>query len=145
MQSQPCMVLIEDFDDTIRGRVNVRSPDKGVSFSTIINCIDGAQKAQGVLLVLTTNDLDAVDPALGRPDEGQTSSSRPGRVDLVVHVTPPSYEGRLHVAMRICGGDADWAGGLAAAGDGMSLAQFQRTCQNEALDQYYAAAKALEP
>ncbi len=137
MQSQPCMVLIEDFDDTIRGRQNVRSPDKGVSFSTIINCIDGAQKAQGVLLVMTTNDLSAVDPALGRPDEGQTKSSRPGRIDRVVHVEPPNEAGRLHIATRVCGGDAVWAGGLAAAGEGMSLAQFQRMCQDEALDEHY--------
>jgi len=50
---------------------------KGISLSGFLNIIDGVASSEGRILVMTTNHVSSLDPAL----------LRPGRVDLTVHFT----------------------------------------------------------
>ena len=49
---------------------------------------DGIERADGLCVVITTNRLEKVDRALGRPDERNIMSTRPGRIDRVLELRP---------------------------------------------------------
>ncbi|MEL7026909.1 MAG: AAA family ATPase, partial [Pseudomonadota bacterium] len=60
------MLVIEDIDAVFSGRD--RSSEKGgISFSGLLNAIDGVGAQEGRVLFMTTNHIDALDPALIRP------------------------------------------------------------------------------
>ncbi len=69
------VVMIEDFDSFFKGRKNLRSNSK-VTFSGLLNAINGVVNNQGRILILTTNREDTVDPALARM----------GRIDRRFHL-----------------------------------------------------------
>ncbi|KAJ6133119.1 ATPase AAA-type core [Penicillium samsonianum] len=91
-QSLPkrCIVLFEDVDNAgisqegsrmkDTGRVE-NSPQEnelygpGISLSALLNCLDGVGAQEGRILMMTTNHLERLDPAL----------KRPGRVDQIYH------------------------------------------------------------
>lgn len=94
-QNTPAVVLIEDIDSVYVGRTPVHpNQQMGLppTFDALLNCIDGANPNDGVLTVITTNNLSAVDIALGgeRSPSGEVEEGkagrRPGRVDKVVHL-----------------------------------------------------------
>jgi chaperone BCS1 len=72
-----CILLIEDIDRAFNGRDAV---DTSISFSTLLNCLDGALFREGMIVIITTNHLDKLDPAL----------IRSGRIDLLREVHNPS-------------------------------------------------------
>jgi hypothetical protein len=133
----PCMVVLEDIDGIFHGRQNV-SPggsfftSGGLTFDSLLNCVDGVERTDGVLLVVTTNHPEQVDPAL---------YDRPGRIDRIVDFQPLDFEGRLKLATRILGeGDRSWR--LASEGEGMPAAKFLEKCCREALEGLYDAPSA---
>lgn len=69
------IVLIEDFDAFFEGRKNTNLASK-ITFSGLLNAINGVVSNQGRMLILTTNREDAVDPALARV----------GRIDRRFHL-----------------------------------------------------------
>ena len=91
VRSAPCMVAIEDVDGVFHGRDNVMGEKGGgLSFDAFLNTIDGLDRCNGVILAVTTNCIDRVDPALGRPmGDGTDVSTRPGRIDRVVCLKNP--------------------------------------------------------
>jgi chaperone BCS1 len=71
------ILLLEDIDSAGIQRENMqtgKTKKSGISLSTILNAIDGGASKQGVILIMTTNDPESLDPAL----------IRPGRIDLQV-------------------------------------------------------------
>ncbi len=69
------IVLIEDVDCAFHQRDSEDA--EGITFSGFLNCIDGVIAAQnGRILIMSTNHIDRLDPAL----------IRPGRVDLKLEV-----------------------------------------------------------
>jgi chaperone BCS1 len=56
--------------------------NKGISFSGFLNIIDGVASAEGRILIMTTNHVEILDPAL----------LRPGRCDLKVHFSNASRD-----------------------------------------------------
>lgn len=93
----PCMALIEDIDRVFDGDKNIAPQagmltSGGLTFNALLNAIDGIERHDGVLLVITTNHLDKVDPAI---------KDRKGRVDQVVHFGPLDHAGRATLARRI--------------------------------------------
>lgn len=83
-----CIVLLEDVDSagiTVK-RENIAETEqdaedrgkasvtKGISLSGLLNIIDGVASSEGQILIMTTNHVEKLDPAL----------LRPGRVDLKV-------------------------------------------------------------
>jgi chaperone BCS1 len=71
-----CLLLIEDIDSAFAKREGKDS--EFVTFSGLLNAIDGIAAAEGRILVMTTNHLDQIDPALRRP----------GRADVEVCIEP---------------------------------------------------------
>lgn len=75
------VLLIEDID----GFYNLRQPvkkDSKLSFSTFLNCLDGAFYKEGLFTIITTNKIDCVDHAL----------KRNGRMGFVLEIPQPSIE-----------------------------------------------------
>ncbi|WP_442484249.1 AAA family ATPase [Aeoliella sp. SH292] len=128
----PCMALLEDIDAVFHGRENVVAGEKGgLTFDCLLNCLDGVQRADGLLLVITTNHLERIDPALGVPVNGR--SSRPGRVDRVVEFSSLNDEGRRHLAASVLPDAPELWDLLVEQGQGDTGAQFQDRCAQLAL------------
>lgn len=73
------ILLIEDIDTIFRTQ---RKLDKGkISFSTLLNCMDGVFFKEGIITIMTTNYKSDLDPAL----------IRPGRIDMEVSFPNPTF------------------------------------------------------
>jgi hypothetical protein len=92
----PCIALIEDIDAVFEGRDN-RTEGAGPTFDCVINCIGGISACDGVLLFVTTNRQESIDPALRRG----------GRLDMEVEFLRLDRAGRWKMARRILGSEAD--------------------------------------
>jgi hypothetical protein len=129
----PCVALIEDIDNVFHGRDNVvkkgfgslllprkkkgKGDDDGddesrsfglLSFDTLLNCLDGVERSDGVFTIITTNDVSKVDPALGQPrtlPDGSVEfiSTRPGRIDKAVELTYMEPCDKKRMALKILG------------------------------------------
>lgn len=130
------MMVLEDIDAVFHGRTSVLP--RRLSFDTLLNTIQGVEEEDGVLLVVTTNHLEHVDPALGRPEPDGTSS-RPGRVDSVIEIIDPNLEARLKIARRILR-DEPLAVKLATEAEGQTAAQFTDACKRLARDLLWGRA-----
>jgi ATPase family associated with various cellular activities (AAA) len=119
----PCVALIEDVDRVFDGDRNV-APQSGLltsgglTFNALLNAIDGIDRHDGVLLIVTTNHLDKVDPAL---------RNRKGRIDGVVHFGTLDFDSRAVLARRIVD-DPALAEQLAADHGDAPISAFVATC-----------------
>lgn len=133
----PCIALIEDLDAVFDGRVNRCKEHSTLTFDGVLNCIDGIDRSNGCFVVLTTNNINQLDPALGVPvthHEGQEAiSSRPGRVDRVLELTEMDARCRRLLADRILSECPYLVDDLVKQGDGDTGAQFQERCARVAL------------
>lgn len=133
----PCMALIEDIDGTFDGRKNTACDGKmseGVTFDCLLNCIDGIESSDGIMTILTTNKLEKIDSAIGRPDSNG-GSSRPGRIDRAIEMQSPDKDGLLRVARRILDENPELGEKLAdeAIKNDDTVCQFQEKCAQIAL------------
>ncbi len=137
LSNSPSIVLIEDIDSVFHGRENILGEmGGGLSFDSLLNTIGGITNANGVLLAITTNNVDLIDPALGIPQNGR--SSRPGRLDRMIEMSEPSQEGRVKIARRILEGMTEQQIATVVE-DGVTDtgAQFQERCSGVALQHYW--------
>lgn len=72
------ILLIEDIDKVFSGRENVKE-DAKITFSSVLNCLDGAFYRHGLITIITTNHVEKLDEAL----------LRTGRVDMKIEVPLP--------------------------------------------------------
>jgi len=134
----PCIFLVEDIDSVFHGRENIVKGNtimsRPLSFDTFLNCIDGVSRSDGILLFITTNNIDKVDPAIGTIDEDSGVSSRPGRVDAIYELGEFTYEDCLkmvkHIIPELPEEEVDK---MARAGQGRTPAQFMDICVQRAL------------
>jgi chaperone BCS1 len=70
------ILVIEDVDTIFGTRDNGKSK---ISFSALLNCMDGAFSKHGIVTIMTTNHIDKIDPAL----------IREGRIDMKVNIDNP--------------------------------------------------------
>ncbi len=86
----PSIVLIEDVDCAFIKRNNEDA--EGITFSGFLNCIDGMLAPHnGRILIMTTNHVDRLDPAL----------IRPGRIDLRVEVPRLTRDAAIDYVDRV--------------------------------------------
>ena len=159
----PCIVLIEDIDNVFDGRKNIcqKGPfystsfgggDKEfdstqnkiiqpLTFDCFINCLDGVDKSSGVFTIITTNNIDKVDEAIGKPnDKGEYVSSRPGRIDKVIELSYMSKENRIEMANKIL---SEYTYKMKEVEEHINSveeetpAQFQEYCAQIALEEYW--------
>jgi len=139
----PSIILIEDIDAVFVGRENVTEKsgvEKGVSFDSLLNAIDGVQQMFGIVTMVTTNYIDKLDPALGGTYGLETISkkpSRPGRIDVSVEVISPDREGRTHIANRILKDWPEVIEEIVDDGDGDTGAQFEEKCKSYAVARFW--------
>lgn len=93
---------------------------------------DGGERSDGLLLFVTTNFPDKVDPAL----------SIKGRMDRIIEFDVLPEEGRCKLANRILAEYPDDIMSTVKAGDGDTGASFERRCIEIATRRYYEAAQA---
>jgi chaperone BCS1 len=74
------IILMEDVDALFEGRKK-KSKDK-VTFSGLLNALDGVTSSEGHIVLMTTNHPEKLDPALVRP----------GRVDVRIHLAKPDAD-----------------------------------------------------
>lgn len=129
----PCVALFEDFDAVFDGRSST-TEHKSLTFDTVLNQISGVQTTQGVLLIVTTNRLEKIDPAMGVVDGPSGVSTRPGRLDAVVEFGEMSTASRRRLADRTLRDWPDEIAGAVAAGESMTPAQFQELCVRRAFE-----------
>ena len=101
------IVLVEDFDAFFEGRKNVNLSSK-ITFSGLLNAINGVVSNQGRMLILTTNKESTVDPALarvGRIDRrfhlGYADASQASRLFNIYH---PSLNGQAEAFGELVNG-----------------------------------------
>jgi len=134
----PCMAVIEDIDAVFHKRENIVCKDGNgaLTFDCLLNCLDGIERSNGLCLAITTNRLDHIDDALGRPDE-LNGSTRPGRVDRTLYIGPLSETARWKMAERIIQDCEETQSIVVAEGDGDTAAQFQERCSKIALASFW--------
>lgn len=92
-----CVVLLEDIDSAgIKRETEDDEPDKyhrrgRVSLSGLLNAIDGTSSQEGRLLIMTSNNPDALDKALVRP----------GRIDRKVYFGPINRASAEQIFIRM--------------------------------------------
>lgn len=80
----PCIALFEDFDAVFNGREKITDCNS-VTFDTILNAISGVTPSQGVLTIVTTNEIAKLDYAL----------LRPGRLDVHIELGMATKEQKV--------------------------------------------------
>lgn len=70
------IIALEDVDTVQPKREGSDNPDE-VSLAAVLNALDGVAGQTGSLVIMTTNNLDSVDPAM----------KRPGRTDKIIEFT----------------------------------------------------------
>lgn len=76
-------LVLEDVDALFKNRD--ANKDTGFDFSTLLNCMDGITTVKSLVVFMTTNHIDTLDPAF----------MRPGRIDMCVKFSAPSREAVL--------------------------------------------------
>lgn len=100
-QSPAAVVFCEDVDRVITG-------DRSVAMDDILNTIDGIDsKNSHILVVLTTNHLEQINPAM----------LRPGRLDAVIEVTPPDARAVERLVRNYAGSALPFDEDLTEVGD----------------------------
>jgi hypothetical protein len=136
-ENAPCMVFIEDIDNVFHLRENILGENAPtLNFGTLLNCADGVEGADGILLVISTNKIDQIDPALGVPD-AQGRSTRPGRIDVAIELKPLDADCRKRIALRILSDCPHEIDRVVREGDGDTGSQFQNRCSEIALDYHW--------
>lgn len=99
-QDPAAVIFCEDVDRVMAG-------ERSVEMDDVLNIIDGIDsKASKIMVVLTTNELERIHPAM----------LRPGRLDAVIEVTAPDADA-VQRLLRVYGRDAiDPAEDLSEAG-----------------------------
>lgn len=126
LEHSPAMVLIEDIDRVFNEDQNIKGGTlnkPGLTLDCLLNCISGAEPSDGLLVIVTANDLNKLDKALARP----------GRLDQMLEFTQLSIRARQKLARRILSEHPDRVDQVAEEGEGETGAQFTRRCTDLAL------------
>lgn len=105
-----CAIVLEDIDAAFRGRQQ-NDAAKGVTFSGLLNAIDGIGSPEGQLLFMSSNHPDELDPALVRP----------GRVDRHLHLELAGPTEAKKLFLTFFPGEFQAANELATKIDGASV------------------------
>ena len=135
------VALFEDLDSVFHGReniTNVQGSEPGMTFDTLLNCLDGADKAGGVLVFINTNDYSKLDSALYHFSPGGSEVvSRPGRIDRAIEFSHIDPAGKSLIARRIFKGMEHLVEPTLNKYDGqLTPAQFEEICKRAAMEEY---------
>ena len=136
----PCIVAMEDIDAVFKGRVNLTAEQGSqtlpLTFDCVLNRISGVAKADGIILFVTSNDADTLDPALC--DANLAEPSRPGRIDTRITLDGMDEDCRTRVAKVVLKDDLQYVESVVEKGDGDQPSQFHHRCAKLAQALYWA-------
>lgn len=92
---QHAILLIEDIDCVFEQRAQTEDNESKVTFSGLLNALDGVAASEGRILFMTTNHLEKLDPALVRP----------GRCDRQVLIENADADQAYRMFLRFFPGD----------------------------------------
>jgi hypothetical protein len=164
----PCIALIEDIDSVFRKRENISRVEfqpmpttqptgegggapsplialSPMTFDCLLNNLDGVDKSNGIFTIITTNDLDSIDAALGVPridgDSDVVSvSTRPGRIDRTIKLSYMTPECKKDLARMILEEFPEKLETIIAEIDlrgDETPAQFQEYCSQIAIQEFW--------
>ncbi|KAH8872617.1 ATP-dependent zinc metalloprotease YME1 isoform 2 [Schistosoma japonicum] len=85
-QNSPCLIFIDEIDSVGRNRTSSpHHPYANQTINQLLAEMDGFQSTEGIIVLGATNQAEDLDKAL----------LRPGRFDVQIFVSPPTYEGRM--------------------------------------------------
>ena len=95
IESAPSVLLIDELDSmTSRGtRLSDNSNYNRGVVNGILECLDGMNRRDGVLVIATTNEVEVIDPAI----------LRSGRIDTHIEITLPDEKARVGILERYLG------------------------------------------
>jgi hypothetical protein len=145
LSTTPCIALIEDIDTVFNGRENVRNKNNNLdllTFDCFLNCLDGVQNTDGLFLIVTTNRIELLDEALGKPRtdvdaNGTNISTRPGRIDRAFELKKLDKDCRIKIAKRILSDCPEFIDKAVENGSGDSAAQFTERLTQIALRHFW--------
>jgi chaperone BCS1 len=108
------ILLVEDIDAIFVEREN-KAKDSRLTFSGLLNAMDGVATSDGRILFFTTNHKELLDPAL----------IRPGRIDVAVAIDPPEHDQIKEMFLRFFPGKEADAEIFASNAPALSAAAFQ--------------------
>ncbi len=83
----PSLVMIDEFDVIATNRERLASQSDVRAASQLLTLMDGLEEVDGLILMATTNRIQAIDPAFRRP----------GRFEEEIFVGPPHQEARAEI------------------------------------------------
>ena len=83
----PSLVMIDEFDVIATNRERLASQSDVRAASQLLTLMDGLEEVDGLILMATTNRIQAIDPAFRRP----------GRFEEEIFVGPPGEEARAEI------------------------------------------------
>ena len=83
----PSLVMIDEFDVIATNRERLASQSDVRAASQLLTLMDGLEEVDGLILMATTNRIQAIDPAFRRP----------GRFEEEIFVGPPDEEARAEI------------------------------------------------
>ncbi len=138
LSNVPCMALIEDIDSVFDKRKNITEQEGALTFDCFLNCVDGIERSDGVILIITTNRVNKLDSALGREHDGNVSS-RPGRIDKIVKFGNLTREVMSKICKKVLDNHPELWDDLISEGmkKKYTVAQFQSNCRRIALELFW--------
>jgi transitional endoplasmic reticulum ATPase len=133
----PSLVLIDEFDVIATHRERLASQSDVRAASQLLTLMDGLEEVDGIVLVATTNRVQAIDPAFRRP----------GRFEEEIFVGPPSEESRAEILsihtreMPLSRSGQEAIGELAAATGGFVGADIMHLARSAGLEAARRLAK----
>ena len=112
--------------------------ERRLTFSGLLNAIDGVMSQEGHLLFMTTNHIDRLDPAL----------MRPGRIDARIETGPVNVEMAERIFLAFFPGEKELAGEFASVLEPrkvtMAAIQGHLLCHRDSARQATRAVRSLE-
>ncbi|MFM9971019.1 MAG: AAA family ATPase [Burkholderiales bacterium] len=136
----PSIIFIDELDAIAPNREHVGSQSDVRSVTQLLSLMDGLTKVEGVVIIGTTNRIDALDTAMRRP----------GRFDREVFIDSPSVDGRLEILrihtrdMPLANDAADYLPQIAAATHGFVGADIMELCREAGLNALRRSTSMLE-
>lgn len=129
------VVLIEDIDCVFNNRKEGKDKENKITFSGLLNAIDGVAASEGRILFMTTNHLNTLDDAL----------IRPGRCDVKLFMDNADYTQAIRLFDRFFpNAPAVLSHLFADTAQGASMAALQGHLTKYCNDAGIAAARAAE-
>lgn len=135
----PSVVLIDELDAIAPHRDKSGSQSDVRTVTQLLSLLDGMLKVDGVVVIGTTNRVDAVDAAMRRP----------GRFDREIFIGPPDSDGRLDILrvqtreMPVTQESLDHLPVIAKAAHGFVGADLMELCREAGLNALRRSASAI--